>query len=75
MTARPLNKVDRFNREAPATIKSLELQLDAALRRIEIVTRKQKAAEAKYDEAVRQISRFHALLIAERIRHINRKES
>ncbi len=44
-------------------------------RRLVAETRRRKAAEARYDEAVRQISRFHALLIAERIRHINRKES
>ncbi len=67
MTARPLFKVKNSMSDADR-IASLERRLTA-----EIVRRKR--LQAQYDEAVRQISRFHALLIAERIRNLSRKES
>ncbi len=67
MTARPLFKVNNSTTDA-ARIASLE-------RRLITETRRRKEAERKYEVAVLQISRFHALLIAERIRKIQRKES
>ncbi len=55
--------------------RTAEEQIRFLERRLITETRRRKDAESRYEEAVRQISRFHALLIAERIRHINRKES
>ena len=66
MTARPLYKVNNSVSDSDR-IASLERRLSAE-------TARRKRSDAKYDEAVRQISRFHALLIAERIRHLQRKD-
>ncbi len=55
--------------------RSIEDHVKFLERRLVTETRRRKDAEAKYQQAVLQVSRFHALLMAERIRKIQRKES